>query len=180
MRLLPIVFLSILFTSCIPLSIAPTIKEDKIMVAKKFKRQLPKQYALIFEDPKEADEFYNFINTKYERNHQDVMSSVPFLIDGDTFYFSFYETEKSTKTLNLVPALIDAKRESNGNDAMLSEIHTSRKGTWYLVLTATDKNSKDCLNPNHLKSKKIENYLRSLRIEYLNTSNYLDALLRKN
>jgi len=29
------------------------------MVAKKFKRSLPRDYAFIFEDPKDANEFYN-------------------------------------------------------------------------------------------------------------------------
>jgi hypothetical protein len=54
------------FTSCIPLSFAPKIKTDKVKLAKRFKRDLPKQHGFIFEDPKEADEFYTFINTKYQ------------------------------------------------------------------------------------------------------------------
>ena len=46
-----------LFSSWIPLRIAANIKTDKVMVAKKFKRKLPKRHAFIFEDLKDANEF---------------------------------------------------------------------------------------------------------------------------
>ncbi len=61
------------------------------MVAKKIKRNLPREYALISTDPKDADEFYNYINTKYELNHQNVEWNVPFMIDKENFFFSFYD-----------------------------------------------------------------------------------------
>ncbi|MGB0280384.1 MAG: hypothetical protein ACPGAA_06325, partial [Flavobacteriaceae bacterium] len=48
------------------MSFAPNIKTDKVKIAKRFKRDLPKRYGFIFEDTKEADEFYSFINTKYQ------------------------------------------------------------------------------------------------------------------
>ena len=179
MRPFILVSVFLLVFSCFPVKIAPNIEGDKLMVAKKFKRSLPKTYALVFEDPKEANEFYNFINTKYELNHVNVEHNVPFVLANETYYFSFYEIEKETKTVNLVPILVDAKRESNGNTSILEDAHTTRKGKWYLVLTASDYNSNDALNPKHPNCKKIEDYLRNLRIEYLNTSNYVEALLRK-
>ena len=175
-----IILLFVFLTSCIPVKIAPTIEGDKIMVAKKFKRKLPKQYSLIFEDPKEANEFYNFINTKYQLDHVNVESNVAFKIENQSFYFSFYETNKDTKTINLVPILVDAKRDANGSDPLFSDMHTSRKGKWYLVLIATDYDSNDCLNPKHTDSKIVEKYLRDLKVEYLNTSNYIESMLRNN
>ncbi len=180
MKSLLTILLSIfLFSSCIPLKIAPNIKEDKIKIAKRFKRHLPKQYALIFKDPKDADEFYYFINTKYELNHETVEDNVPFTIDGEGYSFSFYEVEKITKTINLIPILIDAKRQSNDNEPLLEEAHTSRKGYWYIVLMATDKEINDGLAPDYKNRKKVIKYLRDLRIEYLNTNNYLEAMLKK-
>ncbi len=168
-----------LFSSCIPLRIAPTIKEDKIKLAKRFNRHLPKQYALIFNDPKDADEFYHFINTKYQLNHEMVEDNVPFKIDENVYSFSFYEVEKTTKTINLIPILIDANRESNDNDPILEELHTSRQGYWYIAIVANDVQLNDCLAPNYKNRDRLIGYLRSLRIEYLNTNNYLEAMLKQ-
>ena len=177
--LLSVLVSLILFSSCIPLKIAPTIKEDKIKLAKRFKKHLPKQYALIFSDPKDADDFYDFINTKFQLNHEIVEDNVPFKIDGEEYSFSFYEVEKLTKTLNLIPILIDAKLQSNDNDPLFEEVHTSRKGHWYIALLAMDAHMNDGLNPNYKDREKVIKYLRDLRIEYLNTTNYLEAMLKK-
>ncbi len=72
MKQLATILFFLIFSSCIPLSIAPNIEDYKIKVAKKFKRKLPKDYAFIFEDTKEANEFYNYINLKYELNDKYV------------------------------------------------------------------------------------------------------------
>ncbi len=168
-----------LFSSCIPLSIAPTIKEDKIKLAKRFNRHLPKQYALIFNDPKDADEFYHFINTKYQLKHQTVEDNVSFEIDESEYSFSFYEVEKTTKTINLIPVVIDANRASNNNDPILEEMHTTRQGSWYIAIVANDAQFNDCLAPNYKNRERVIAYLRSLRIEYLNTNNYLEAMLKQ-
>ncbi len=167
-----------LFTSCIPLRIAPNIKEDKIKIAKRFKRSLPRQYALIFKDPKDADEFYYFIDAKYHLNNETVEDNVPFKIDDKEFSFSFYEVEKIAETLNLIPILIDAKRQSNDNDPLLEEVHTSRKGHWYIVLTSSDGNMNDCLDPDYPDRGLVIKHLRSLRTQYLNTHNYVEAALK--
>ncbi len=174
-----LIICALLFFSCIPLRIAPTIKTDKVMVAKKFKRKLPKQHAFIFEDPKDANEFYNYVNTKYELNHDNVEWNVPFVIEGETFFFSFYETEIPDKTLNFLPFLIDAKLEQEGIDPLFEDAYVSRKGNWYLAITVADNKMKDCLKPEYIKRESILKYLRDLRIEYLNTDNYFEALLRK-
>lgn len=168
-----------IFSSCIPLRIAPKIKDHKIMVAKKFKRNLPRDYAFVFEDPKDANEFYNYINTKYGLNYQDVEWNVPFTIDNEEFYFSFYETEIPTKTINLIPIMLNAKAEQNGNEPWLEGFEFSRNGNWYLVLTISDSNMGDCLEPNHRSREKALRHLQDLKKEYLNTNNYLEAWFRK-
>jgi hypothetical protein len=63
-----------LFQACIPLRIAPSIDDYKIAKGKKFKRSLSKRQMFIFEDAKEAEEFYHFVNTKFQLNHKNVYS----------------------------------------------------------------------------------------------------------
>ncbi|WP_055444694.1 hypothetical protein [Lacinutrix himadriensis] len=168
------------FTSCIPTKIAPKIETYKLMVAKKFKKGLPKQNAFIFEDPKDANHFYTYINNKFKRDYIDVESNVPILIDGETYYLSFYETERETKTINLVPILVDAKREQNGNNPILESAHTSRsKGNYYLVLTVFDENLKNCLSEDYKNKDLISKHLEKIRIDYLNTYNYEELLFTK-
>lgn len=163
MRLLTIAFLSLLATSCIPIRIAPNIKEDKIMKANKFKRKLPKQYAFIFEDPKEADEFYNYVNTKFQLDFKDVEWNVPFELDNVVYYMSFYESEIPNKTLNLIPLLIDAKLDQEGFGPMFEDSYLSRNGNWYLILTVNNDVSTDCLHPNYEYRHKLISYFKELR-----------------
>lgn len=175
LSLFPVLFL---WVSCIPLRVAPTIKTDKIMQAQKFKKNMPNNYVFIVEDPKDADEFYNFINTKFKLNNESVDMDVPIKIDGKPYYLSFIETEKTTKTLNILPLAVDAALESKDNDPVLEDMHVSRNGTWYLMLLVFDDSNNDCLNPKHSDREKVVNYLRHLHKEYLNTANYLEAQLK--
>ncbi len=177
-KLLPFLFLFFFTFSCIPTRIAPNIKDDKVMVARKFKRKLPKDYAFIFEDPKDANEFYNFINAKFDLEFQDVEYNVPILIDGEVFFLSFHEVEIPTKTINIVPMMIDAKLEDSGNNPMFEDHYFSRIGHWYLALTVTNQAMEDCLKPKHASRVKAINYLRKLQKEYFSTSNYADAYFR--
>jgi len=179
MKHLLTILVLLIFSSCIPLRIAPTIDDDKVMLAKKIKRNLPRSYAFIFEDPKETNEFYNYINTKHELNHQDVEWNIPFIIDDEEFFFSFYEVEIPTKTINLIPIFIDAGLDSNGYDPVFEDSQFSRIGHWYIALTVSDANMDDCLKPNYKFRKEILMYLRDLRMEYLDTNNYIEALLKK-
>jgi hypothetical protein len=138
MKSLLLMFFLLLFTSCIPLRIAPNIKEEKLIVAKKFKRSLPRKHSYVFEDPKDADEFYNYINTKYELNHEDVEFNVPVLINENEYFLSFHEVERITKTLNLIPLLIDAGLDSKGYSPVMEDSYSSREGNCYIVLTISD------------------------------------------
>jgi hypothetical protein len=65
MKKLSCYLLILLAYSCIPYKIAPKIDGELIVKAKKFKKDLPNFYGFVFEDTKNTDEFYKFINTKY-------------------------------------------------------------------------------------------------------------------
>jgi hypothetical protein len=175
---LSILLILFLISSCIPIRIAPNIKDYKVKIAKRFKRKLPRSYAFIFEDPKDANEFYNYINIRYQLHYQDVELNVPLTIDNEVFFLSFYEAEIPTKTINLIPVLVDAKLEQNGITPILEDSYSSRFGNWYLVLTVTDSDMSDCLKSSHKDYQKVVKYLRNLKNEYLSTSNYFDPLLR--
>lgn len=148
------------------------------MKAKKFKNDLPNFYGFIFEDTKNADEFYNFINAKYNLKHLNVESNVPIAINNKSYYLSFFEREKTTSTLNLIPLAIDSHRNRNGRNPLLEDIYTTRKGFWYIVLLVTDSNVNDGLHPNYPQNDAIINYLKELKKEYLSTSNYMEAYLK--
>ena len=173
-----ICFLVLFAQSCIPLKIAPNIKGEKIVNAKKFKKDLPKYQGFIFEDTKNANEFYDFINAKYNLKHSNVESNVPININNKTYYLSFFERERITKTLNLIPIAIDAGRNSKNKEPLLEDLYTSRSGCWYLILTVTDPEIKDCLNPKYPQHIEIVNHLKKLKNEYFSTSNYIEAYLK--
>ncbi len=179
MKSISLLLVFLLVSSCIPIRIAPNIKTDKVTVAKKFKRKLPKRYAFIFEDPKDANEFYNYINTKYQLNFIDVEYNVPFYVEENEFFLSFHEVEIPTKTVNLLPIVVDGVLKSNDNDPLFEDNYETRIGNWYLALTVADNNFNDCLKPGYIHRDAILKYLRTLKYEYLNTSNYLEALLKK-
>ena len=178
MKKLSCYLLILIAYSCIPYKIAPNIEGEKIIKAKKFKKDLPNFYGFIFEDPKNANEFYNFINAKYNLKHLNVDSNVPISINNETYYLSFFERERTTETINLIPFIIDADRNSKGKESLLEDFYATRTGFWYLVLTVTDPKFKDCLNPNHPQHGKIVNHLKKLKDEYFSTSNYMEAYLK--
>ncbi len=167
--LLPL-FVFLMISSCIPFKIAPQFDSDKVMLAKKFKKKLPKKYALIFEDPKEENVFYDFIGRKYQLDYDHNNTDIPVAINGRIYFMSFYETEKTTRTINLFPILLDGYLMSKGQEPWLQDMEFSREGHWYLALIVTDINGEDCISPKSAYRKEVLQYLRSLRIEYLQTS----------
>ena len=179
MRSIFILCITLLFYSCFPVQIAPKIENYKITKGKKFKRSLPKSHSYIFEDYKNANEFYYYINTKFQRDHQYAEDNTPIIIDHRTYYLSFYEVEKNTKIVNLTPALINGVLENKGLSPVLNEEKTvSRNGTWYIALVVQDAQFNDALNPKHREQKKVVAYLNSLKTEYFTTTNYYSAYLR--
>lgn len=170
----------ITLTSCIPTRIAPNIKDYKVQLAKKFYRKLPRERAFIFEDPKDEFEFYDYINTKFGLDHIDVGYNSPFVLNGKTYYLSYREANIQDKHLNLPLVIMDAKRESNGNDPLFENKYTHRKDNWYLVLTVYDEDIKNCLSEDHKDYQIILKYLKDLKKEYLNTSNYIEVIMQKS
>ncbi|MEX0315938.1 MAG: hypothetical protein AB3N18_17295 [Allomuricauda sp.] len=172
--------LSLLFiSSCIPLRIAPNIKDYKIKNGKRFKRDLPKKTMFIFEDPKDENEFYNYINTKFQLEDYYVDVEVPFDLDGKMLYFSFYEVEIPTKTINLIPIVIDGiLSQTTEMDPMLEEVHTSRIGNWYIAMEVFSKTERDCLHEDSTYRPQLLMYLSQLKDEYLNTVNYNEVVFK--
>nr|WP_299487009.1 hypothetical protein [uncultured Allomuricauda sp.] len=176
--LLPLIFL-MAYNSCIPLRIAPTIKDYRVVKGKKFKKGLPKKTMFIFEDPKEENEFYNYINTKFDLNDYYVDVEIPFELDGEEFFFSFYEVEIPTKTINLIPLVMDGiLSQTTEMDPVFEDVHTSRIGNWYLAIEVFSDKEQDCLHENSPYKQKLLTYLGQLKNEYLNTVNYNEVVFK--
>ncbi|WP_250432397.1 hypothetical protein [Hanstruepera flava] len=180
MKKLALLLLIFSVSGCIPLQVAPNIETDKVQLAKKFKRNLPKKYAFIFEDTKKANEFYSFINMKYNREHMDVEYNVPFTLNNKTYYMSFYEREKTTQTINFLPLAVDAALDSQEVGPIMQDHYSTRSGKWFVLLTISDDTFQDCLHPNYSNRDMLLSYLRELQKEYFRTYNYLEAYLRNN
>nr|WP_298792797.1 hypothetical protein [uncultured Allomuricauda sp.] len=176
--LLPLIFL-MAYNSCVPLRIAPTIKDYRVVKGKKFKKGLPKKTMFIFEDPKEENEFYNYINTKFDLNDYYVDVEIPFELDGEEFFFSFYEVEIPTKTINLIPLIMDGiLSQTTEMDPVFEDVHTSRIGNWYLAIEVFSDKEQDCLHENSSYIQKLLTYLGQLKNEYLNTGNYNEVVFK--
>lgn len=162
----------ILCSSCFPTKIAPRIEDYRVTTGKKFKKQLPKRGAFIFEDPKDANEFYTFVNAKFKLNDLNVQWNVPFKIDEKEFYFSFYEVERTSNMVNLAPMVIDGVLSQYDHGPIMEDVYTTRSGTWYIALTVNDEEFMDPLKENYPQKEEVIAFLRSLKKEYLSTRNY--------
>ncbi|WP_146228851.1 hypothetical protein [Mesonia sp. K7] len=172
-------FFVFLLVSCIPLKKTPKIENYEIIKAKKFKKGLPIFNGFVFEDPKDANEFYNYVNTKYDLGHDEVETNVPVIIEGKKYYLSFYETDQLTKKLNLIPILIDTATHNSEVDTDLSRFYSSREGTWYILLMVSDDNMQDCLSADYENQERVIEYLEKMKNEYLTTQNYMEAYFRR-
>lgn len=140
-----LVLVLFLSQSCIPLRIAPKIDDYKITKGKKFKRSLSKRQMFIFEDAKEAEQFYNFVNINFGLKDTNVYDDVPFEIGGQQYFFAWYEVEIPNKSINILPILADVIIVSTGNNPMLENSYGSRKGNWYLAIEVYNDLEPDCL-----------------------------------
>ncbi len=181
MKKLFILFLAVATTSCIPVKIAPKFKNQdyKIMQAKKFQRKMPGETSFIFKDPKNADEFYHYINKKYKLDHKNVGLNTAFQLNDEPFYLSYNEVVKEDENANVGLALVDLVLEEKAGFTMFENNYTSRKGHWYIILTVYDEDIKNCLLDKHPMKSKITKYLKDLKKEYLTTHNYEELLLTK-
>ena len=149
-RVLVISLSLITLQSYIPLRIAPNVETHKITRGKKFKRSLPKRQMFIFEDPKEVNHFYRFVDKKFNLNNVNVYDDVPFNVDGEQYFFSFYEVEIPTKVLNIGAVFADALLIHSGNDTMFEDEHVRRNGHWYIALEVYSDIENDCLAKDSL------------------------------
>ena len=182
MRILFLSIFSLLMFSCVPVSIAPRIKTHKVVKAKRFKRDLPKNYGFIFRDPKKIDEFFEFVTAKYDLGVYDFDNApqISFSVDGKEYFIAIYERERVTTTLNLVPIAADASLQAKDMDPVFENSYTSRKGQWYIILMVTNNDGEDSLNPKFKDHSKVVNYLIDLKKEYLTTHEYVRAYLKRN
>ena len=176
-----LIMMSLVFVavSCIPVRIAPKIEGGQIYKPKKFHKQLPQQYAYVFEDPKDANEFFQYINAKFQTNYQDDVGNIPVRINNNEHYLTFYEIERRSTTINLVPIMVDGMLEREGYSPVLDEVHESRSGTWYIALTVTDEQLEDNLNPKHSLHEDVIGYVEAMRKEYLTTAEYIEIFLKQ-
>lgn len=180
MKYLSYVLILLFISSCFPISIPPDLENGKLMEAQKFKRKLPNQHAYIFTDPKNAHEFYYYLSAKFPPNQEgDSENNVPIRLDNTDYYITFYETEKKSRMINLLPAIANEVMSDKNIPIELDESPIVREGTWYIVLTITDAEFTDALSPSHKNQKKILAYAKSLHNEYITTHNYNSLLLQK-
>ena len=171
-----LLFLPIMFSACIPLKTAPKITDYRITSGKDFEKGLSDRTMFVFHDPKDAGEFYDFVNTKFKLNNENVYDDVPFIIDESQYFFAFYEIERVNKTLNLFPVLLTMALDPEDGEYFSGD-EISRKGNWYLAIEVYSDNENDCLSINSLSRAPVLEYLRSLKKEYLSTDNYNELVL---
>jgi len=132
----------------------------------------------VFEDPKDANEFHNYINTKYGLNDIDVYDNIPFTIDNKQYFFSFYEVDIPNKTINLVPLVVDAILQSAELDPVMDGLYETRKGNWYIAIEVYSDTEQDSLEPNSDSRPSVSKYLGLLKNEYLASYNYNEVLFK--
>ncbi len=176
-----VIILISFLSSCIPIRIAPGISDYNITKGKKFKRSLPKRQMFIFEDPKNANDFYNYINTKYYLKHDNVYDDIPFLIHNEQYFFSFYEVQIPDKAINFIPfisSILFNAAIGNFEDAQIKDPSVDRKDNWYLAIEVYSDLEKDCLSIDSLSREVVLKYLRALKKEYLSTDNYNEVVFK--
>jgi hypothetical protein len=96
-----------------------------------------------------------------------------------TVFMSFYERDRISETGNLIPLLIDGILINQDYDPVLENAYSSRKAHWYILITVTDQEFKDCLAPDYPSRQPIIAALKELKDEYLSTQNYGELLFSK-
>ena len=98
---------------------------------------------------------------------------LPFSVNNRQYFLSYYEVSRETKTINLLPMLVDSNRESKGKDPLMEDYYSSRsKGVWYIAITVHNAESSDCLSKDFKNKEEVTKYLKNLKDEYLATYNY--------
>lgn len=178
-NVLSLLLVAVMLQSCFPVSIPPNLDKGQLFEAKKFKRRLPNQYAYIFTDPKDANDFYYFISYRFPPNEEgDSEANVPIIVDNHPYYISFYETEKKSRIVNLLPSIANELLSQQNIPITLEEPPIVRDGTWYIALIITDEHYNDALSPKHFHQKELLEFAKTLQNQYLSTRNYESLLLQ--
>lgn len=162
MRFITLLLICLFTYSCVPIQIAPQIKDYKIKKGKRFKRKLPKQQAYIFEDPHSENSFYYFFNTNYQKDAVDIAHNIAITIDHGVYYLSFFETAKKTKIINLLPSIL-----GDDNEDQIDSIENN-----YIVLMVSDANFNDALKKGYRERDKVITYLNTLKTSYIHSITY--------
>lgn len=176
-RILPYLLVIILFQSCIPLRVAPKIENYKVTKGQKFKKTLPEREMFVFEDPKDINHFYHYVDTRFHLNKENVYDDVPFKIDGAQYFFSFYEVKIPTKKLSVGGMFVDAIFESAGLGPVVNE-YATRKDHWYIAMEVYSDTENDCLRSTSLSREAVLKYLSTLKKEYLTTHNNNETVFK--
>lgn len=182
MRKITFTILILLFLqSCIPLKVAPKIENYKLIKGKKFKRWLPERQMFIFEDNKDSNQFYHYVNSKFQLGDFNVEDNVPFTINGKQYFFSFYEVSKDDQILNLAPMVVEAIVSSVAKQSYeaINGPEVVGKGNFYIAIEVYSDHEADCLAENSFSRTVVLEYLSALKNEYLSTDNY-NGLVFKN
>lgn len=134
----------------------------------------------IFENHKADGHFYNYINTKFELNHKKVYDDVPFVSNGEQYFFAWYEVEIPDKAINLFPFLFGAGLSAalGNDDDDLAGPEEIRNENYYIAIEVYNDMEPDCLEPAALSREFVLKYLRSLKKEYLSTHNYNEVVFK--
>lgn len=173
-----LVSLLLLLFSCVPTRIAPSIQDYKVTKGRNFKRSLPKRQMFIFKDPKPTNQFYTYINTKFQLNDINVYNDIPFSLKEKQYFFSFYEVEIPNKSINLVPLAVDAFLVRADLDPIMEDHYATRKGNWYPAIEVYSDTEQDCLAADSASNPAISEYFRMLKNEYLGSDNYNEILFK--
>lgn len=168
----------VILQSCIPIRIAPKIKDYQLTKGKRFKRSLPKRQMFVFEDPKDVNEFYNYVNTKFNLDYIDVYDDIPFSIANNQYFFSFYEVDIPNKTINLIPLAVDAILQNAEINPVMDGLYETRQGNWYIAIEVYSNTEHDCLEPESASRPVVSEFLRNLKNEYLASSNYNEVIFK--
>jgi len=124
------------------------------------------------------------VNTKFQLDDYYVDVEVPFSIEEEAYYFSFYEVEIQDKALNIAPIFIDVllneALDNEDFEPVVSDTFdpVSRTGNWYIAIEVFSKKEKDCLAKDSQSRAKVLTYLRGLKEEYLSTANYNEVVFK--
>ena len=149
---------------------APQINDYKVTSGSKFSKTLSDRSMFLFEDPKAAGAFYSYVDTRFQLNGSNVFDDVPFVIDGDQFFFAFYEVVIDDKILNLFPALLFTALDAHDGTYQSGD-EVLRRENWYVAIEVYSDLEKDCLAEHSLSREMVLQYLRALKGEYLSTDN---------